>query len=214
MEILKLWKGELKTKEDINKLCAIPTSESQIIILRKDHQFVCSVFYSNDAQNWVFYFDSFMTYPANNDHLPTVLSEIGEVKGYITSMDSIHDMFYEIKQSIITTITNKCINDIDDIPNIINRASNDIGKPVMFSDNREGILLGVSATLEDVYYYMINPYGDLEFQSNVSGYDLIAPNNVSVSLNMLMQDPKLESMILKARHDHFIKSDEIEIIGY
>ncbi|MCM1217984.1 MAG: hypothetical protein NC548_26155 [Lachnospiraceae bacterium] len=118
-----------------------------------------------------------------------------------------------MKEHIRKDCTKHIQHDYGNLPLIIENTRPDLGKPINFS-KKNGILIGISATLEDYYYYILTPNKDLEFHSCVGGYELINNIDEYPELKSLMEDPNLNEIIDTKRHEHFHDAFEIEIINY
>ena len=200
-------KIKITDSTDIKKLAdAIPNKESSILV-RKSGIYLCVIKWSDVKNNWMVYFNDFMSYKCGN---PTLLKILSSDEPYdVFLLSSKEELRYEIIDDINRDIIDCCMSGEGNLPHIIRNTKPDLGKPVSFGHST-CILVGVSSTLEDYYYYGMTPERKLKFFSCVGGYDVI--DNPSEELQNLLDDPNLDERILQLRVDCFMDKYEVEVI--
>lgn len=189
--------------------------EQTAAIEYKGH-FICGLIYNENKQKWYFIFNNFESFPSDDDILLSIFKDV-----FTNNIRYYNVIYFPDKQGLISIvqehIRKDCLkyiqSDNGNLPLIIKDAKPDLGKPVKFF-KKCGILIGVSATLEDYYYYILNSNKELEFHSCVGGYELIDNVDEYPELKSVMKDPNLNEIIKTKSHDHFHDAFEIEVINY
>lgn len=206
--MLKLIKSESDIREILDM---IPHKyKRHTILVRKDNKFVCGVYWSRQKKKWIFEFNRMYSFESDDERLIILLKDM-EHEYEVTLLNSKDELIYEINNSNWSEVALDCLNNEGNIPLIINETKDDLGKPVRFV-NQSCILLGVSSTMEDYYYYGLTSDRRLTFMSCVGKYEILKEDEVDDDLNNLMKDEKIDEIIVLIRHIHFMNNTEIEII--
>lgn len=207
-------KINIKTKDDIDNLLNMLTSTEQTIIVRYNGKFFCGIYYSEEHKSWRFHFDIFNCKDPYSDHVLDLFRYVYDKEFDVFILNSKDELMYEIKDNIIGELMSTFTRDMSlkghVITEILRNTVGHLGKQVDFN-GKHVLLVGVSSTLEDYYYYGITSDGKLVFESCVGGYDVLDQLDRSDRSDHL-NDPNLDEIILKLRMEHFPNSEEVELI--
>lgn len=186
----------------------MPTSTEQTILVRNNGKFFCGLFYHKRIESWKIYFDLFNVKNPNDDF---VLERFHQTDNQLEAfiLNSYGELMYEIRKKIIQT----CLLEENELlMSILEHVKEHLGEIVDFN-GKQFLLVGVSASLEDYYYYGIDSNLELVFHSCVGKFDVLGRDQLDRSdRSDHLNDPNLDEIILKLRMEHFPNSEEVELI--
>lgn len=213
----------LDTRDDIkDKIISRLKSKGQIAIVKCEHDYAFSIYWSKKKKTWMMHIDPFNTFGYTSEHGVNFLFALfGERVLKVHTVGSPEFVLYEIRSHITET----CLHATDDddpfevvvLKDIFRETHELLGQIVGLGDvNRQGILVGLSSTLEDLYYIYMDTNGKLQFETCVTkllSEDKLLPD---VRLVQLMRDPNFDDIVFKQRMKHFVTNgvEEVELVSY
>lgn len=208
---------KINSNGDLIKLINMCPDKFHTIMLKQKDMFVCSLVYS-DIDGWMFIFGPYQKW-VDREKVLNYLKLYGEeFDTYL--FKSYNEMIYEMRSYIYNSTLHDML-DNENIHVILNDCRNDLGKASWFMNDKSGILLGVTARLDDYFYYYLTPELKLGFQSCVGKYELIK-NPQHVLRQMLtfneytktyVMKPELNKTVMNLRYEFFHNTFyEIELI--
>ena len=197
-------------KNIIETMCETP--DNTILVTTDNGAFVCGIFYSDVHKEWRVYFDNMTSRLEIDEHLVHILKYY-DTLNFIRLKDK-ESLRYEIRSHIHLSVIDSLMNNETQFHSLIETTMNLLRKPVKVLSGKCGILIGLSATLDDYYYTIMKADGSLFFESCVGEIVEVTGDDIPVDLSAFLNDAFLNipEIILKTRIEHFKNSDEIEVI--